>query len=230
MANNWKTSAETRQRTQLPYKTSGKMTAQIFKTKVLNHIYNLVPPYVGMPVHLVLMKLIGIKTGKGMCFFDLPFHCTYGNHITVGDNFYANMNCTILDNAEVTIGDNAFIAPNVTMYTAGHPLHPAARNTNLEYALPITIGDNVWVGGNSVICPGVTIGNNVVIGAGSVVNKDIPDNVLAVGNPCHVIRSITEDDLQYYYKHQTFDDETMPLVTAEHDRWLTRESAKGRKH
>ena len=126
-----------------------------------------------------------------------PFYCDYGSHIEVGKNFYANYNCTIIDVAKVKIGDNCMLAPNVAIYTAGHPVHPVTRNSLYEYGIEVTIGDNVWVGGNTVILPGVHIGSNVVIGAGSVVTKDIPDWCVAAGNPCKVIREITEKDSMY---------------------------------
>ncbi|MEJ5922160.1 sugar O-acetyltransferase [Bifidobacterium thermophilum] len=138
-------------------------------------------------------------------WLEPPFHCDYGWNITVGDDFYANFNLTILDVGAVTIGSHVFIAPNVSIYTAGHPVHPASRNSGYEYGIPVTIGDNVWLGGNTVVLPGVTIGDNVVIGAGSVVTKDIPANCIAVGNPCHVVRAITEDDRDYYFKDRRFD-------------------------
>ena len=112
----------------------------------------------------------------------------------------SNSGVTILDGAKVTIGNNVMLAPGVGIYTAGHPIHPYPRNIGIEYSFPVTIGDNVWVGAQTVINPGVTIGSNVVIGSGSVVNKDIPDNVIAVGNPCRVIRKITDDDKKYYFK------------------------------
>lgn len=126
-------------------------------------------------------------------------------NIEVGENFYANFNCVILDVGKVKIGTNVMFAPNVSIYTAGHPIHPESRNSGYEYGIGITIGDNVWVGGSVVINPGVHIGNNVVIGSGSVVTKDIPDNVIAVGNPCRIIREITEDDRKYYFKDREFD-------------------------
>lgn len=113
---------------------------------------------------------------------------------------FKNKCCTILDCAKVTIGDNVLFAPNVSLFTAGHPVHHELRNTGFEYAFPITIGDNVWIGGGVIINPGITIGNNVVIGAGSVVTKDIPDNVIAVGNPCKVLRKITDNDKTCYFK------------------------------
>lgn len=119
-----------------------------------------------------------------------PFFCDYGYNIEIGDNFFANVNLVILDGAQVCIGNNVFIAPNVGIYTAGHPLDAKQRNRGLEYAYPITIGNNVWIGASVTILPSVTIGDNSVIGAGSVVNKDIPANVVAVGNPCRIIRQI----------------------------------------
>ncbi|MCR1842088.1 sugar O-acetyltransferase [Murimonas intestini] len=147
-------------------------------------------------------------------FINPPFYCDYGSHIEVGKNFFANYNCTIIDVAKVKIGDNCQMAPNVSVYTAGHPVHPAARNTLYEYGIEVTIGDNVWIGGNTVILPGVHIGSNTVIGAGSVVTKDIPDWVIAGGNPCKVIRKITEEDIKYYYKDREFDEEAWKAVEA----------------
>ena len=134
-----------------------------------------------------------------------PLYCDYGTNIQVGENFFANYQLTVLDCAAVTIGDNVQIAPNVSIYTAGHPLHPDSRNSGYEYALPITIGDNVWIGGNVVICPGVTIGDCAVIGAGSVVTRDVPPWTVAAGNPCRVLRQITEADRDFYYRDRKFD-------------------------
>ncbi len=136
-----------------------------------------------------------------------PFFCDYGSHIHVGKNFFANYNCTILDVGTVTFGDNCQLAPNVAIYTAGHPLHLATRRTAWEYGIPVTIGHDVWLGGSVVICPGVTIGDNVVIGAGSVVTHDIPSNTVAAGNPCRVLREITDADRRLYFKRQEIDDE-----------------------
>ena len=151
-----------------------------------------------------LLKEILGKTGKYVNI-EAPFHCDYGYNIEVGENFFANYNFTVLDVGKVSIGANAQIAPNVSIYTAGHPIHPDSRNSGYEYGISITIGDNVWIGGNVCIMPGVTIGNNVVIGAGSVVTKDIPDNVIAAGNPCKIIRVITEEDRDFYYRDRRFD-------------------------
>lgn len=122
--------------------------------------------------------------------FNQPFRCDYGANIHIGENFFANFNLTILDEAEVRIGDFAFIGPNVSIYTACHPLDVESRNKTLEWAEPVFIGNNVWIGGSVTILPGVTIGNNVVIGAGSVVTRDIPDNSVAVGNPARIIKQV----------------------------------------
>lgn len=119
-----------------------------------------------------------------------PFFCDYGSNIRVGENFFANFNCIFLDCANITIGNNVFLAPNVQLYTAHHPVLAAERIKGPELASPITIKDNVWLGGGTIVCPGVTIGMNTTIGAGSVVTKNIPANVVAVGNPCRVIREL----------------------------------------
>lgn len=165
--------------------------------------FNLLSPDEQKLVPQKLKEIFG-RTGDTL-FVEAPFHCDYGWNIEVGNNFFANYNLTILDVGKVTIGENVQIAPNVSIYTAGHPVHPAGRNSGYEYGIPISIGDNVWIGGNSVILPGVTIGSNVVIGAGSVVTKDIPDWHIAAGNPCRVIRRITDDDRTYYFKDRAFD-------------------------
>lgn len=153
-------------------------------------------------------KIVEELLGKSEnAFINPPFYCDYGTHIEVGKNFFANYNCTIIDVAKVKIGNNCQFAPNVSIYTAGHPIHPVSRNSLYEYGISVTIGDNVWIGGNTVILPGVHIGSNTVIGAGSVVTKDIPDWVVAAGNPCRVVKQITEEDKKYYYKDQEFDAE-----------------------
>ena len=151
----------------------------------------------------IIKKLF--KSVKDNFLIQPSFWCDYGYNIEIGNNFFSNHNLVILDCAPVKFGDNVLIAPNCGFYTAGHPIHPDSRNSGYEYGIPITIGDNVWIGGSTVILPGVTIGNNVVIGAGSVVSKDIPDNKIAVGNPCRVIREITEEDRKYYFKDREFD-------------------------
>lgn len=140
-------------------------------------------------------------------FINPPFYCDYGSHIEAGKNLFINYNCTILDVAKVKIGDNCQMAPNVAIYTAGHPIHPVTRNSYYEYGKEITIGDNVWIGGNVVICPGVHIGDNVVIGAGSVVTKDIPAWSVAAGNPCRVLRPITDADKKKLCGDEEIDEE-----------------------
>lgn len=164
------------------------------QAKELCYEFNMLRPSETEKQTEILKKLLG-KTKKAFCI-TAPFWCDYGYNIEVGENFYANHNLVILDGAKVTFGDNVFIAPNCGFYTAGHPIDFERRNQGLEYAYPITVGDNVWIGGNVCVMPGVTIGNNVVIGGGSVVVKDIPDNCVAVGNPCKVIRTIREDGKQ----------------------------------
>jgi maltose O-acetyltransferase len=127
---------------------------------------------------------------KGSFLIEAPFNCDYGYNIEVGENFYANYGCTILDANKVIIGDNVLFGPNVQIYTATHPIDPIERLTHKGYAKPIVIGNNVWIGGGTIICPGIKIGDNVTIGAGSVVTKDIPENVIAAGNPCRIFRTI----------------------------------------
>ena len=161
--------------------------------------FNNMDPMLVEERHNLLRELLGQT--KENFYFEPPFRCDYGYNIEIGNNFYSNYNLTILDCAKVKIGDNVFIAPNVSLFTAGHPIHHEPRNQEYEYALPITIGNNVWIGGNTVVNPGVKIGDNCVIGSGSVVTKDIPANSIAVGNPCRVIRAITDEDKQYYYKN-----------------------------
>ncbi|WP_019614209.1 sugar O-acetyltransferase [Psychromonas ossibalaenae] len=135
-----------------------------------------------------------LPNARGQASLKPPFHCDYGSNIIVGENFYANFNCTVLDVNTVEIGDNVMFAPNVQVYTAGHPLDVKSRvEEGVEFGLPIKIGNNVWVGGGAIICPGVTIGDNTVIGAGAVVTKDVPANVLAAGNPCRVIKAIDNE-------------------------------------
>ncbi len=151
-----------------------------------------------------IQDLFGKSEGA---FVNPPFFCDYGTNIEVGKNFFANYNCTIIDVAKVRIGDNCQFAPNVSIYTAGHPIHPVSRNSLYEYGKEVIIGDNVWIGGNTVICPGVHVGSNTVIGAGSVVTRDIPDWCVAAGNPCRVIRKITDDDMRKLFRDEEIDEE-----------------------
>lgn len=188
----------------LPYKAwLDGLAEERMENKKKIYEYNHCLPDEGEKIDKLIRDILG-KAGESI-HVEVPFHCDYGKNIEVGDCFFANYNCTILDVGKVIIGNNVQFAPNVSLYTAGHPIHPDSRNFGYEYGIGITIGNNVWLGGNVVVNPGVHVGNNVVIGSGSVVTKDIPDNVIAVGNPCKVIREITEEDRKYYYKNYEFD-------------------------
>lgn len=160
--------------------------------------YNQLPPSRVEERKNIIKELFG-KTGNSF-LIEPSFYCDYGYNIEIGENFYSNHNLVILDGGKVTFGDNVFIAPNCGFYTAGHPLDVEQRNMGLEYAYPIKVGNNVWIGGNVSVMPGVTIGDNTVIGGGSVVIKNIPSGVVAVGNPCRVLREITDDDKDKYRK------------------------------
>lgn len=194
---------------QLPYISDNEvMEEQRVCRKILQRL-NTVDRSDFEEISRIVKELLGKSEGA---FINPPFYCDYGSHIQVGKNLFANYNCTIIDVAKVTIGDNCQLAPNVSIYTAGHPVHPASRNSMYEYGIEVTIGDNVWIGGNTVILPGVHIGSNTVIGAGSVVTKDIPEWVVAGGNPCKVIREITESDRKYYYRDREFDEEVWEQI------------------
>lgn len=164
------------------------LIGKLEKTRELLWEYNSLRPSMKERRDEIIDLLLG---GHGKSFhFNQPFRCDYGENIFIGENFFANFNLTILDEAEVRIGDNAFIGPNVSMYTACHPLDAEERNRLIEWAEPITIGNNVWIGGGTTILPGVEIGDNVVIGAGSVVVKSIPSDYVAVGNPARVVKKL----------------------------------------
>lgn len=163
---------------------------EMFETRCKIFEYNRLSPRDGALRDEMLRSIVNV--GKNAVVLS-PFHCDYGYNIHIGDNFFANVNLVILDGGRVTIGNNVFIAPNVGIYTAGHPLDTADRRAGLEYARPIAIGDDVWIGAGVQILPGVTIGSRSVIGAGSVVTRDIPEGVLAFGNPCRVVRVIEEE-------------------------------------
>ncbi|MDE6542869.1 MAG: sugar O-acetyltransferase [Muribaculaceae bacterium] len=165
-----------------------ELIAERMRCKDICHEYNHLRPSDTMRREEIITGLFG-KTGRNF-LIEQPFYCDYGYNIEIGENFYANVNCVILDGAKVRFGDNVFIAPSCGFYTAGHPFDVEQRNQGLEYARPITVGNNVWIGAQVCVLPGVTIRDNCVIGAGSVVNKDIPSGSLAVGNPCRVIRKI----------------------------------------
>ena len=157
--------------------------------KEVIHKYNSLSP-ADVAGRLEILKSLLGSIGDDQIIINQPFYCDYGKQISVGKRFFANFHFTVLDEANVTIGDDCFVGPNVSIYTPCHSTDPIERNTRKEWAEPVTIGDNVWIGGSVTILPGVTIGDNVTIGAGSVVTKDIPSNVVAVGNPCHVIKHL----------------------------------------
>ena len=153
--------------------------------------YNKMRPSMLKERNELLRGLLGKSDGD--TFINQPFYCDYGSNIRVGRRFFANFNFTVLDEAPVTVGDDCFIGPNVSIYTACHSTDPVERNSRREWAKPVTLGDNVWIGGSVTILPGVTIGSNVTIGAGSVVVKDIPDGCVAVGNPCKVVKCLNKE-------------------------------------
>ena len=175
----------------MAYIADEKCFEQIIETRKKVYEYNNYPTWDTDGMDKRIRSILG-SAGKNITVLP-PFHCDYGFNIEVGDNFFANYNLTILDVAKVTVGDNVFIAPNVSIYTAGHPIHYEARNTMYEYGISISIGSNCWIGG-------------------SVVTKDIPSNVIAAGNPCRVIREITDEDKKYYFKDRVFDDEAVEIM------------------
>ena len=181
-----------------------ELTKERQRAKRLLHEYNnVIDPDDGEKREELLRSLLG---GMGNdVWLEPPFRCDYGSNIELGHGVYSNYNLTVLDCAKVTIGNHVLIGPNVGIYTAGHAIDPALRKAGWEFAQPITIEENVWIGAGVSICPGVTIGENSVIGAGSVVTKEIPSNVIAVGNPCRVLRAITDEDKKYYFKDKEID-------------------------
>lgn len=168
------------------------------RCKEIIYDYNNTRPSEGDRRTEIMKGLLG-SCGEHV-FIETPVHMSYGSHVHLGRNFYANFNLVLVDDGEIHIGDRVMIGPNVTLCTTGHPVYPLYRELVAHYSLPIHIGNNVWIGAHSVVLPGVTIGDNSVIGAGSVVTRDIPANVVAVGNPCRVMREITERDKEFYFR------------------------------
>ena len=172
-----------------------ELAAARLRARQLTHQFNTASPaapdYAAAQLSL-LRQLLG-RMGEGG-WVEAPFRCDYGGNISVGDCFYANFGCVFLDVAPITIGSHAFLGPGVHLYTAAHPLWAPVRDREVEFGAPIAIGESVWIGGNTVVLPGVTIGDGTVVAAGSVVTKDLPANVVAAGNPCRVLRPITETD------------------------------------
>ena len=194
---------------QLPYISDDSVYEEQKRARILTQKLNTMDRSDFEGITKVILELLQTEETP---FINPPFYCDYGNHIKVGKNFFCNYNCTILDVGRVTFGDNCLLAPNVAIYTAGHPIHPDSRNSLYEYGIDVTIGDNVWIGGNVVIMPGVNIGSNCVIGAGSVVTKDIPAWSVAAGNPCRVLRKITDEDKKYYFRDWEFDAESWAAI------------------
>lgn len=151
-----------------------------------------------------LLKELLAEVGEN-CYIEPPLRANWGKYTHLGNNVYANFNLTLVDDTDIFIGDSVMIGPNVTIATAGHPIDPELRRKVAQYNIPVHIGSNVWIGAGAVILPGVTIGDNSVVGAGSIVTKDIPANVVAVGNPCRVLREINDRDKEYYYKDMKID-------------------------
>ena len=175
-----------------------------YKCKALVKKFNDLPADMMKEKEALLHDIFG-EVGDNV-WLNSPLTAAVGKYVSIGEGTYANMNLTLIDDWKITIGKNVLIGPNVTICTTGHPIHPAHRLDGM-YSFPVTIGDNVWIGGNVMILPGVTIGENSVIGAGSIVNKDIPANVVAVGNPCKVLREITDKDAEYYFGGRRFDEQ-----------------------
>lgn len=157
-----------------------------------------------MPKRMALLKEILAEVGEN-CYVEPPLHANWGINTHFGNNVYANFNLTLVDDCDIYVGDSVMFGPNVTVAVAGHPIDPDLRRKVAQFNVPVRIGNNVWIGAGAVILPGVTIGDNSVIGAGSIVTKDIPANVVAVGNPCRVLREINDRDREYYYKDRKID-------------------------
>lgn len=155
------------------------------------------------------MKDVFAECGEN-CYIELPFHANWGgHHLHFGSGIYANSNLTVVDDGHIYIGDKVMFGPNVTIATAGHPINSELRDRGLQFNKDVYIGENTWIGAGVVILPGVHIGKNTIIGAGSVVTKDIPDNVIAVGNPCKVLRNVNEHDNEFFYKSERIDWENL---------------------
>ena len=170
--------------------------------------YNATRPSEGAKREAMLKDMFA-GIGKG-CYIEPPFHANWGgHHVYFGEYVYANFNLTLVDDTYIYVGDHTMFGPNVTVATAGHPILPELRTQGYQYNAPVRIGQNCWIGAGSVIVPGITIGDNVVVGAGSVVTKNLPDNVVAVGNPCRILREVNDHDREYYFKERKIDYENL---------------------
>ena len=179
------------------------MTGQLQRLERLR-LFNLTSP-LELDKREAMLKEMFAEIGEG-CYIEPPFHSNFGGgHVHFGRNVYANFNFTCVDDTHIYVGDYTMIGPNVTLATAGHPILPELREQGYQYNMPVRIGRNCWLGAGVVVLPGVTIGDNVVVGAGSIVTKDLPSNVVAVGNPCRVLREVNEHDREYYFKDRKID-------------------------
>ena len=189
---------------QIYYPSSEEIMSQQAKYLEKQYDYNATRPSEGKK-RAALLKEMFAEVGEN-CYIEPPLHSNWGGHHThLGKNVYANFNLTLVDDTHVYIGDCTMMGPNVVIATAGHPILPELREKGYQFNMPVHIGKNCWLGAGVIVMPGVTIGDNTVIGAGSVVTKDIPANVVAVGNPCRVMREINERDREYYFKDRKID-------------------------
>ena len=187
----------------LYYSNDEKLMKEKLECFNLLYDFNMTRPS-EMEKRMILMKKLLAEVGNN-CYIEPPLHANWGKNTHLGNDVYANFNLTLVDDTDIYIGNNVLIGPNVIIDTGTHPVKPDIRKKQAQFNVPVYIGDNVWIGGGSIILPGVKVGKNSVIGAGSVVTKDIPENVVAVGNPCRVLREIGEKDLKYYYKDLEID-------------------------
>lgn len=176
--------------------------------------YNSIP-HVRMAEREAKLKELFAEVGEG-CYVESPFYANFGGrHVHLGKNVYTNFNLTLVDDTHIYIGDYTMIGPNVTIATAGHPVEPGLRRQGLQYNMPVQIGSNCWLGAGVIVMPGVTIGDNTVIGAGSIVTRDIPSNVVAVGNPCRVMRPVGEHDREFYFRDRRIPPELLQVEAEE---------------
>lgn len=187
----------------LYYSNDEKLMKEQLECLNLLYDFNMTRPS-EMEKRMILMKKLLAEVGNN-CYIEPPLHANWGKNTHLGNDVYANFNLTLVDDTDIYIGNNVLIGPNVIIDTGTHPVKPDIRKKQAQFNVPVYIGDNVWIGGGSIILPGVKVGKNSVIGAGSVVTKDIPENVVAVGNPGRVLREIGEKDLKYYYKDLEID-------------------------
>lgn len=207
------TEKEKQQAGELYYPSDKELVAERVKAKKLCVEFNAIEYNDYQKKSRLLDRLLALR-GENT-WIEANFFCDYGYNIILGDNFYSNHNLVILDCAEVVFGDNVFVGPNCGFYTAAHPLDPQTRNQGLEYAKPIKVGSNVWIGGNVCVMPGVTIGDNTVIAGGSVVTGDIPSGVLAAGNPCKPVRDLSSDEIPDIGPPKSVTEESKPVQSAE---------------